>query len=170
MNPREPRKARSRAAVVLRNPVNLAAFGFGAGLVPVAPGTAGTLLAVAIYVSIPPVPLAWYLAGVALATGVGIWLCGSCARALRTHDHPGIVWDEIVGYFVTMTAAPPGWLWIVIGFLSFRIFDTLKPWPIGPIDGRVHGGLGIMLDDVMAGVYSCIVVQVIHWVWTIPGV
>ena len=76
------------------------------------------------------------------------------------HDHPGIVWDEVVGYLITMMAVPKTFLWIVVGFAVFRFFDILKPWPIGWVDKHVHGGLGIMLDDVLAAVFSLIVIQI----------
>jgi phosphatidylglycerophosphatase A len=75
------------------------------------------------------------------------------------HDHPGIVWDEIVGYLVTMALAPAGWLWIVIGFVLFRLFDIVKPWPIRWLDKHVHGGFGIMLDDLLAGLFAAAVLQ-----------
>jgi len=74
----------------------------------------------------------------------------------RVHDHPGIVWDEVVGYLATMAFAPPGWLWIAAGFICFRLFDILKPWPICVLDRHVHGGLGIMLDDLAAGIAAAL--------------
>jgi phosphatidylglycerophosphatase A len=82
---------------------------------------------------------------------------------MGVHDHPGIVWDEFVGYWITMFAAPAGWLWIVIGFILFRFFDVLKPWPIAGLDKRVSGGMGIMIDDVMAGIYAAICLQVLAY-------
>ena len=121
---------------------------------PRAPGTWGTLVALPIYglmVGLAPLP---YVALTALLFLVGIWLCHVTARDLRVHDHPGIVWDEIVGYLVTMIAAPEGWLWWLLGFLLFRLFDILKPWPIRIADRRVGGGFGIMLDDLLAGVMA----------------
>ena len=84
----------------------------------------------------------------------GIWICGWSAARLGVHDHPGIVWDEIAGYLVTMTLAPAGLGWLVAGFVLFRVFDILKPWPIGWLDRRVGGGLGIMLDDLVAGIFA----------------
>ncbi len=121
---------------------------------PRAPGTWGTLVALPIYglmVGLAPLP---YVALTALLFLVGIWLCHVTARDLQVHDHPGIVWDEIVGYLVTMIAAPEGWLWWLLGFLLFRLFDILKPWPIRIADRRVGGGFGIMLDDLLAGVMA----------------
>ena len=94
---------------------------------------------------------------------LGVWICDRTARDLGVHDHPAIVWDEVIGYFVTMITAPPGWVWIVAGFALFRLFDILKPWPIRWIDRHVHGGVGIMLDDVLAGVFAWLSMQLIIW-------
>ncbi len=95
----------------------------------------------------------------ALMFAVGVWLCDRTARDLGVHDHPSIVWDEIVGYFITMIAAPVGWLWVAIGFGLFRVFDILKPWPIRTVDRQVGGGFGIMADDVLAGIYAWLILQ-----------
>jgi phosphatidylglycerophosphatase A len=92
---------------------------------------------------------------------IGIWLCEKTTEKLGVHDHSGIVWDEIVGYLVTMLSAPHGWLWLVIGFVLFRVFDILKPWPISVADRRIGGGFGIMLDDVIAGIFAFAVLQLI---------
>jgi len=144
---------------VWRNPVHFLAFGFGSGAMPFAPGTFGTLAALPIYLLMLPLSLWAYLAVVWVMTLLGVWLCHVTSRDLGVHDHGGIVWDEIVGYLITMIAAPPGWQWIVAGFVLFRFFDIIKPWPIGWADRRVHGGLGIMLDDVLAGVLAWAVLQ-----------
>jgi phosphatidylglycerophosphatase A len=144
---------------LLRHPAGFAAFGFGSGLVPVAPGTAGTLVAVPLYLLLRELPLAGYLAVIALLFLVGVPVCAHAARQLGVHDHPAIVWDEIVGYLVTMSAAPPGLVWIIAGFVLFRCFDILKPWPIRWCDRRVPGGFGIMLDDLLAGVISAGLLQ-----------
>ena len=140
---------------LLHHPIHLLAFGFGAGLSPKAPGTAGSLLGVGVFLVVPPLAIHWYLLGLALLSGAGLWICHVCARDLRVHDHPGIVWDEVVGFLITMTALPRTWLWITTGFVIFRLLDVLKPWPIKTIDRRVTGGLGIMLDDVLAGMIAC---------------
>ena len=92
---------------------------------------------------------------------IGIWLCGETTKKLGVHDHSGIVWDEIVGYLVTMIAAPQGWLWIVTGFVLFRIFDILKPWPISIADKKISGGFGIMIDDIIAGIFAFTTLQLI---------
>jgi len=139
---------------LLRDPGHLLALGFGSGLAPRAPGTFGTLVAVPVYLLCAQLPLVTYLSVVVAAFVLGVYLCGRTARALGVHDHPGIVWDEVVGYLLTMAWAPSGWLWVVLGFIFFRLFDILKPWPIRVLDRSVHGGLGIMIDDALAGVLA----------------
>ncbi|MCK8517310.1 phosphatidylglycerophosphatase A [Methylonatrum kenyense] len=145
----------------LSQPVHFLALGFGSGLAPRAPGTFGTLAAIPLYLLIAGLPLAAYLVLTLIACVAGIWICGRAARDFGVHDHPAIVWDEIAGFLVTMIAAPAGVLWIVLGFLLFRLFDILKPWPINWLDRRVGGGLGIMLDDIVAGVFAAVALQVI---------
>ena len=146
-----------------RSVLHWVAFGAGAGLFPRAPGTAGTVVAVPIFLAIGTAPLAVYGLGLAFVIGVGIWVCGRTARDLGVHDHPGIVLDEIAGYLVTMTALPFEWPWIVAGFVAFRVFDIAKPWPISLADRRVGGGLGIMLDDVIAGVLACAALHAVRY-------
>jgi phosphatidylglycerophosphatase A len=146
---------------IFRRPQHCLAFGFGAGLAPWAPGTFGTLVAIPFYCFMEKLSLPAYLAVVLVSFSLGIYLCDCAAKALQVHDHPGIVWDEIVGYWLTMTLAPTGWLWVFMGFCLFRFFDILKPWPIGWLDRRVRGGLGIMLDDALAAVYAGACLQVI---------
>ena len=139
------------------------AFGFGSGLSPRAPGTAGTVIAIPLYLLICDLNLVAYTLLLVLSAAAGIWLCGRASGELGVHDHPGIVWDEFVGYWITMWALPTSWVWVAAGFLLFRLFDILKPWPISLCDKRVHGGLGIMLDDVLAGIVSCGVLHGIFW-------
>jgi phosphatidylglycerophosphatase A len=146
-------------ASVFRNPVHFLAFGFGSGAAPVAPGTFGTLAAVPLYLLLAQLPLALYLLVLVLAFALGIWLCERTSRDLGVHDHGGIVWDEFVGFWLTMVAAPEGWQWLLAGFLLFRLFDILKPFPINYLDRHVHGGLGIMLDDAVAGSFAWFVLQ-----------
>ena len=141
---------------VWRNPVHFLACGFGSGAAPVAPGTFGTLAAIPIYLLLEPLPVWVFLAIVTLLFFVGIELCEQTAKDFGVHDHGGIVWDEIVGYQITMIVAPPGWLWVIAGFLLFRFFDILKPWPIRSLDRNVTGGLGIMVDVVLAGIYAAL--------------
>ena len=138
------------------NPVHLLAFGFGSGLLPKAPGTFGTLVGIPVYLAMQPLSLVYYLTITAAAFLLGIWLCEQTSRDLGVHDHGGIVWDEIVGYLVTMTFAPSGWVWLMVGFILFRFFDIVKPWPIRWIDRRVKGGFGIMVDDLIAGLFAAV--------------
>lgn len=152
-------------ASVWRNPVHFLAFGLGSGASPKAPGTAGTLAAVPLWYLLSQTQLVIYLLLVLLAFVIGIWLCGRTSRDLGVHDHGGIVWDEFVGYWITMIAVPVDWVWALAGFILFRLFDILKPWPIGPVDKRVHGGLGIMLDDVLAGVMAAAVLHGLIWLF-----
>jgi len=152
-------------ASVWRNPVHFLAFGLGSGAAPWAPGTFGTLAAVPLWYLMAQTSLPVYLLLTLVAFVIGIWLCGRTSRDLGVHDHGGIVWDEFVGYWITMIAVPVNWIWAVLGFILFRLFDIWKPWPIRPVDRKVHGGLGIMLDDVLAGVFAALVLQGILWFW-----
>ena len=149
---------------LMRQPVHWLAFGFGAGLSPHAPGTFGTLIAVPIVTFVMHFGWQAHVAFTVAAFLAGIWICGESARRLGVHDHPGIVWDEIVGFSVTMLAAPPSWYWLLAGFVLFRIFDIWKPWPIREADHRLHGGFGIMLDDVIAGIFAAALLLVLIYV------
>ncbi len=139
---------------LLLNPVHLLAVGFGSGLSPKAPGTAGTLVAIPLFLLVADLPLIWYMAIVVIGFLLGIYLCEATSKALGVHDHSGIVWDEIIGFFITMTLVPLTWYWLLAGFLLFRFFDIVKPWPIRQADKNLHGGFGIMFDDVLAGLYA----------------
>lgn len=147
-----------------RRLVHFLAFGFGAGYLPKAPGTFGTLVGVLVYLFMQPLA-AWLYAVIVLALfGIGVWICALTECDLGVHDHPGIVWDEIVGYLITMFLAPSGWAWIVLGFVLFRLFDIWKPWPIRQIERRIQGGLGNMLDDALAGICAFVVLQGVVWI------
>jgi phosphatidylglycerophosphatase A len=146
---------------VWSNPVHFAAFGFGSGAAPVAPGTFGTAFAVLIYLVLPAMTWPVYVLFLSLSFGLGVWLCGKTASDIGVHDHGGIVWDEFVGYWITMFLAPPGWLWMLIGFVLFRIFDIVKPWPIRWLDKNVSGGFGVMIDDVLAGLMAFVCLQLV---------
>lgn len=161
----KPLNKKTLCSQVLSSPTHFLAFGFGSGLAPIAPGTFGTLVAIPIFLLMQPLALPWYLLIVLAITIFGIWLCGASAKELGLHDPAGIVWDEIAGYLVTMIAAPAGWKWIIIGFILFRLFDIWKPWPINIADKKLEGGLGIMLDDIIAGIYALIVLQLIAYFW-----
>jgi len=135
------------------------AYGFGAGLLPRAPGTAGTIAAIPLYLLMRPLPLLWYLGLLTLMFLIGIWVCDRTAHELGAHDPSAIVWDEVLGFLLAMTAAPPGWRWLLAGFILFRLFDIIKPWPIRVVDQRVQGGLGIMLDDLLAGAVTWLILR-----------
>jgi len=137
--------------MLVRDPRLALAFGFGAGLAPRAPGTVGSLLAVPLHLLTMAWPMPQRVLAIALAFAVGVAVCGHAARALRTPDHPGIVWDEVVGCLVALLVTPLSWVGLAAGFGLFRLLDIWKPWPIRVADRRVHGGFGIMLDDLLAG-------------------
>lgn len=154
--------------LIFKDPIHLVAFGFGSGLAPKAPGTFGSVIGLPVFFLLFWMPAPAYFVAVLLLFMLGIWLCGDSASRLGVHDHPGIVWDEIVGMLIAlaplmdeiaMLYAPPGidlWVWLLVAFVLFRIFDILKPPPIGWLDKKMHGGLGIMIDDVIAGVFAAI--------------
>ncbi len=140
------------------------ATGFGVGYCPKFPGTAGTLLGATLYFGLSKHP--WYI--YALALGImllaGIWLCEQAARSLGNRDPKEVVWDEMAGYLVAMAAAPRGLAWAVAGFVIFRFLDILKPGPVGWVERRFSGGVGIMLDDLLAGVLTMLVLGMIEWI------
>lgn len=146
---------------VWRDPVLLLAHGLGSGLAPKAPGTFGTLAALLPWLLLAQLALPLYLAFVALAGVAGIWLCGEAARRMQSEDPGGIVWDEWVGLWIALAGLPLSWPWILAGLVLFRLFDILKPWPVGWLDRRLHGGLGIMLDDIAAGLMAAACLQIV---------
>ena len=139
---------------LLRHPVHFLSLGLGSGCMRTAPGTWGTVAALPLYGLFFWLPLPLYLAVVVISFLVGVWLCQRTADALGVHDHPAIVWDEFVGLWIALALQPTSLVWIAAAFVLFRFFDILKPWPIGWLDKRVSGGLGIMVDDVLAGLYA----------------
>jgi len=144
---------------VWRNPIHFLAFGLGSGTVPRAPGTFGTLAALVLYLVLPDMTPFAYAVFLLAGFLLGIWICGKTARDIGVHDHGGIVWDEFIGFWLTMFLAPPGLFWLLAGFVLFRVFDIIKPWPIRWFDRHVHGGFGIMIDDVLAGVMAWMCLQ-----------
>ena len=149
----------------MTNPVTFLAFGFGTGLVPGMPGTAGTLVGVVLaWLTLPMGLLAQFMVAIALIA-VGFWLCGEAARRVGVHDHPGIVWDEIAAmYLLLVVAAPEITAWAA-AFLLFRLMDILKPWPIRDLDHRLSGGVGIMLDDLLAALYAAVLLGFGGWLF-----
>lgn len=144
---------------LLASPANFFGLGLGSGLSPFMPGTAGTLAAIIPYLFLQHLSLTNYLLVIVITALVGIKICDATAKSLGVHDHGAIVWDEFVGFWITMIAAPAGWQWILAGFVLFRFFDIVKPWPINWLDKHVDGGLGIMLDDILAGLMAFLCIQ-----------
>jgi phosphatidylglycerophosphatase A len=138
----------------LKTPAGFLAFGFGSGLSPLAPGTMGTLVAVPFAIALKSLDPLWYGAILLLAFVLGVVLCGRVSKYLGVHDHGAIVWDEIVGYWLAVALLPNQWQWFLAAFALFRFFDILKPWPIHQLDKKISGGFGIMIDDVVAGLYT----------------
>ncbi len=147
-------------AKLLLNPAHLLSLGFGSGLSPKMPGTMGTVVGAGLYLLLPSMNWIIHLHLIIAAFLIGIFLCGYTAKALNVHDHPAIVWDEIVGYLITMFMVPKEWMWILIGFVLFRLFDIWKPWPISIADKQLKGGFGIMFDDVIAAIFALIIIQI----------
>lgn len=144
-----------RSKVSLRNPVHFLALGFGSGLAPAMPGTLGTVAALPlVWLAGQYLSLSLYVLFTLIACVIGIWLCGVTARDMEVHDDSSIVWDEIAGMLITMIAVPISWQTVLAGFILFRVFDIAKPWPISYLDKHIHGGTGIMIDDILAGLFS----------------
>ncbi|MGC9386889.1 MAG: phosphatidylglycerophosphatase A family protein [Hydrogenovibrio sp.] len=167
MKGQQPKKSKQPKPVrwvdLQRHPVMWLGFGFGSGLVPKGPGTAGTLLGLLLFV---PILLwsevaAWSL--LVLALVFGSYICGESAQQIGVHDHGGIVWDEFVGIWLVLLMLPEqSWLYWTMAFIFFRIFDIVKPWPIRWADQKVSGGFGIMLDDIMAAFYAIIIIWAVQ--------
>lgn len=144
---------------VWQDPFYFLAFGFGSGLMKIAPGTWGTLAAIPLYLLLTHISWPLYFLVTLFAFVLGVWVCDKVSQDMGIHDYKGIVWDEFVGYLLTMFMAPQGFSWIFLGFILFRIFDIWKPQPIRYIDKKVHGGLGIMLDDVLAAIPAWLIMH-----------
>lgn len=148
---------------LIENPVLMFGFGFGSGLAPKAPGTFGTLLGLLLF--IPIVMWSEWAAWLVFIVGlfVGSAICGRSSEYMEVHDHGGIVWDEFVGIWLVILLLPEqSWIYWLAAFISFRVFDIWKPWPIKQIDEKVHGGFGIMLDDVLAAIYAAALILLVH--------
>lgn len=149
----------------LKNPIHFLALGFGSGLAPKAPGTFGTLAALPLYFLMMNLSLPVFVAITLFITFAGFWICDIAAKDMQVHDHGAIVWDEVAGMLITLIAAPVGILPLIVAFVLFRFFDIVKPWPIKLLDRHVKGGFGIMIDDVLAGVFAALSLQAIHYYW-----
>lgn len=148
---------------VWRDPAYFIAFGFGSGLMPVAPGTWGTVAAIPIYLLLAQTHWSVYLFVTLVSFILGVFICNKVSRDLGVPDYSGIVWDEIVGFLLTMFLVPFHVIWIISGFLLFRLFDIWKPNPIKWLDHYVKGGFGIMIDDVLAAIFAWIILQALVW-------
>lgn len=159
----------SQRHALLRHPLGWIACGFGSGLSPVVPGTAGSLAALLPWFALRELPLPWFAAALVLAFALGVWVCDWAVRAVKIADPGAVVWDEFVGQWIALAPLvlwPYSDLWIFAGFVLFRLFDIAKPWPVSWADRRIPGGFGVMLDDVVAGVYAAIALvllqQLVH--------
>jgi len=146
---------------VLRHPAHFIAFGFGAGLAPVAPGTWGTLLALPVYWLVSP----WlepveHLLVVAALFALGVWSCEATGRAIGAHDHGGMVWDEMVAFLLVLFFVPATLAWQAAAFLLFRLLDIVKPPPIRYYERTFRNGFGVMLDDLVAAFYTLLIFAV----------
>jgi phosphatidylglycerophosphatase A len=148
--------------VALATPSGLLAFGFGSGLSPFAPGTMGTLLAIPFIFALKSLGDPGFWIVLTLLFLLGVWVCGHVSRKLGVHDHGGIVWDEMVGYWLSVAFVPLQWHWLLAAFLLFRFFDIYKPWPIRQLDRKVSGGFGIMIDDIIAALFTMIILAALQ--------
>ena len=145
---------------LLASPAGWLACGLGSGLAPVAQGTFGSLAALLPWLALRHLAVPLYVLVLVLAFALGTWACSVAGRALGVDDHRSLVWDEFVGQWLALLpllVVPAPWWMVAVGFALFRLFDVWKPWPIGWLDGHLKGGLGVMVDDVVAGVYAAIV-------------
>ena len=146
--------------VTLRNPIHFLALGFGSGLLHPAPGTWGSLVGVIVgALLLPWLDAKTFFILTALCFFLGIWLCERTSHDMGVHDHGSIVWDEIVAVFLVLLVVPEVSLfWCSVAFVTFRLFDILKPYPIRYFDEKLTNGFGIMVDDILAAGYSILVI------------
>ena len=156
----EPPTPSQSPKALLRHPAGWIASGFGSGFSPRAPGTVGSAAALLPWLWLRTLPLPFYALAVVLAFAIGVWASTWVVRRSGVQDPQLVVWDEFVGVWIALIAAPAGWLWMLAGFALFRLFDIWKPWPVSWADQKIHGGLGVMLDDVIAGSYALLAIQV----------
>ena len=147
---------------IWKYPVHALAYGFGIGLVPFAPGTFGSLIGVALFWFMAPLGGIYYAAIVVVLFLAGIFICGQAARDLGATDPGFIVFDEIVGFLVAMYLLPAKWRWIVAGFVLYRVVDIWKPFPINVVEERLGLGTAIMVDDIIAGFYTLVILHAVR--------
>lgn len=148
---------------LLSHPAHFLALGFGSGLARKGPGTFGTLAALPLFGLLLCLPESSHLIIIAALFLLGIPLCGIAGRNLGVSDHGSIVWDEIVAFMLVLEFTPKSWEWWLSAFLLFRLFDIWKPFPIRALDRSIHGGFGVMLDDLLAAVYAIMVLKGAQW-------
>ena len=151
--------------IALTTPSGLLAFGFGSGLSPFAPGTMGTLVAIPFTFALKSLGTTGFWVVLLLLFLLGVRVCDRVSHKLGVHDHGGIVWDEMVGYWLSMAFVPLQWQWLLAAFVLFRFFDIVKPWPIRQLDQKVSGGFGIMIDDIVAALFTIIILAVLQSIW-----
>ncbi|MEM7054477.1 MAG: phosphatidylglycerophosphatase A [Pseudomonadota bacterium] len=150
-------------STALASPTGFLAFGLGAGLSRKAPGTVGTLLGMLLWLPFVGLPMMPALLLILLMFVLGIWICSAASKALGVHDHGGIVWDEMVAIWLVLAFMPFDWRWWLAAFVLFRLFDIVKPVPINWLDRRLTDGLGIMVDDIVAAIYTLAVLWLAGW-------
>lgn len=146
------------------HPAHILALGFGSGLAPKAPGTFGTIVGLPLYYLIASYNLSTQLGIIAVAFLIGIYLCDITGKNLGVSDHGSIVWDEIAAMMLVLTITPQHWLWWLIAFVLFRIFDIWKPFPIRQCDANLKGGFGVMFDDLLAAIYAMMSLKALLWI------
>ena len=141
------------------------ASGGCAGYSPLAPGTAGSVVGLLLFYLLATLPPALYCAVTFIIILIAIWLAGKAEKLLGRNDPPQIVIDEIAGQLITLAVLPANWIYMLAGFLLFRLLDIIKPWPANKINSDMHGGAGIVLDDVVAGLYANLILQLARMVF-----
>jgi phosphatidylglycerophosphatase A len=167
---------RQQRHALLSRPAGWLACGFGSGLSPVAQGTFGSLAALLPWLALTRLPMIAYLLVLIMGFVIGVWVCDVAGRLLGVADHRSVVWDEFVGQWIALiplvgftALGVSGFQWwlVLAGFVLFRIFDVWKPWPISWLDRRMKGGLGVMIDDVVAGVFAAVVLAAL--IYALPS-
>ena len=153
---------REQRHALLATPAGWLACGFGSGLAPVAQGTFGSLAALLPWLLLRQYSLPLNVVVIVIGFAVGVWACDIAGRALGVDDHRSLVWDEFIGQWIALLPAlvAPWWT-IALGFALFRLFDVWKPWPIRYVDRHLKGGLGVMTDDVIAGIFAAVVLKLV---------